>query len=267
MKNTLRVCSLLARTLLPPLAAGCDPGAPLPADDAPEASALAPASTEPLTINPIDPPPVLRCGLYPITYFPPSFTFDGGNHQGWQLAGIYDSDSTTRPVTIAAAATWWDFTNFPGALGGDPADLRGSVVMGSHMQFGYLTPLRANGTRSGFWREDFVSPTLGNGWQARRRFSYALLDEMSSTGAPALWAQMILKVRNCDGTTSYFREVNAAGQPVFCQVGQNGQWTTCNTTIDVGSNVDRIENIMVRIFVPHGRLYEGGLYLDEVRAL
>jgi hypothetical protein len=64
---------------------------------------------------------------------------------------------------------------------------------------------------------------------------------------------------------SYLREVDASGQPVFCTILQNHQWTSCSANVAAGTSINRVLNLMVRVFVPSGYAYKGGVHLDSSR--
>jgi hypothetical protein len=197
-----------------------------------------------------------RCGLNFFLQSSSVFHFDNGTAQGFTLSGLFDGDSSTVTSSVAMnPAFWMDRTDFPNAVTQDPVDNNGSIVLPGG------SPMYAR-TTSGWWRADFTSPVLGGGWQNKTDFRYQVLEQMSLT---QLYAQFVVEVVKCDGSTSFFREVNAAGQPVFCAL-THGQWTQCTTHVTF-NNVDYIKRVHVDIFGETAGIYEGGTYIDDVQAL
>ena len=261
LQRTAFVSAAFAVTLA---ACGSAPKEPEPYQS-PKTGAVA----EELNLQPLpDPVPVPKpriCGLFVVDPAAATFAFDGGDAQGFQLDGIYDDTlATLQPpqnpqvVPLAVAAAWSDSTNAPLARSADPLrDKRGSAYFIDHPQFDFAT----NGH---YWRLGFVSPALGNVWQGKGQYSFDVLDEMSVRN-PVLYAQLVLKVRKCDGTTAYYRALDGNKSPVFCTLAQNHAWTHCTATIDL-SGVDVVLNAEVRVFVPGGFNYEGAVFLDNLHA-
>jgi hypothetical protein len=213
-----------------------------------------------LDLNPIQIQKLKLCGLHVLDRGQATFAFDGGDAQAFQLDGIYDDAlQNPRPVVVSTPAAWSDATNASTAEGADPrGNLRGSAFFIAHPQLG-------QGVLHDYWRLGFVSPALGNVWQGKGQYTFDVLDEITFINPP-LYAQLVLQVRKCDGTTAYYRQVDGNRQPVFCQLAQNHAWTHCAATIDL-TGVDAVLAAEVRVFVPAGGYpYEGAVYLDNLHA-
>jgi hypothetical protein len=197
-----------------------------------------------------------RCGVHFWLQSPSAFHFDNGTAQGFQLQGLFDGDTSTVTHSIAMnPAFWMDRTNVPNAVTQDPVDNNGSIVMAAGFP-------HSQGPSTHYWRADFTSPVLGGGWQNKTDFSYQILEQATFS---QVYGQLVVEVVKCDGTTSFFREVDAQGNPVFCPA-VHGQWTQCTTHIQF-SNVDYIKRVHVNVFGPFAGIYEGGVYIDDVQAL
>jgi hypothetical protein len=247
------------------MAVGCDPHQPLPAfEDQVVANDVAP-TREGLVLTPIEPiRPIPRCPPLRFIQAPGSFPFDNGTAQDFTMQGLFDGDTPTRIAQMNAnPAIWWDSTNAPGAPHADALNNNlGSLILFTLGGFPFAP--------SGFWRMDYSSPDLVNrwGWQTTNRFSFQIIDDMSAlvpVGVTAINAQLIAEVQKCDGTTSFFRQVNAAGNPVFCPVTP-GNWVTCTFTFNF-VQVEHLKKLHIRVFGMNGAAYEGGLFIDNVRAL
>jgi hypothetical protein len=217
-------------------------------------------------ITPIEPigPIIPRCPPLRIVQPPGSFQFDNGTAQDWSMQGLFDGDTATRLVQMnATPAIWWDRTNAPGAPFSDPLNNNlGSLL--------FFTAGGFAAAPSGFWREDFVSPDLTNraGWQTTNRFSFQINEGMSALvplNVTAIHAQLLAEVEKCDGTTTFLRQVNAAGSPVFCPVTPD-TWVTCTFTLTM-NQVHHLKRLHIRIFGDTRAAYEGSLFIDSVRAL
>jgi len=228
------------------------------------------AVKEELTLTPIQPilpgPITLvpRCPPVRLLQQPGSFPFDNGTAQDFTMEGLFDGDTQVRLAQMNAnPAAWSDTTNAPGAPFADAAnDNLGSLMLFTVGGFPHAP--------SGFWRMDYISPDLSNrwGWQTTNQFSFQITDDMSAlvpVGVTAINAQLLAEVQKCDGTTTFIRQVNAAGNPVFCPVTPGG-WVTCTFTFNL-SQVNFIKRLHIRVFGNTGAAYEGGLFIDNVRAL
>jgi len=228
------------------------------------------AVKEELTLGPIQPiepiNPIVwpRCPPLRIVQPAGSFPFDNGTAQDFTMEGLFDGDTQVRLAQMNAnPAVWWDTTNAPGAPFADAANNNlGSLILFTLGGFPFAP--------SGFWRMDYISPDLTNraGWQTTSRFSFQIIDDMSElvpVGVTAINAQLLAEVQKCDGTTTFIRQVNAAGNPVFCPVTPGG-WVTCTFTFNL-QQVNFIKRLHIRVFGNNGAAYEGGLFIDNVRAL
>lgn len=199
---------------------------------------------------------VPACGAPVRNIAPPRFRFDGGTGQGWQFDGVYVGGTVTSVLPYAGAAFWMDRSNAPGPLGTDPIDSAGSAGLPIDRD----TARRlAQPSANGYYHIDLVSPPL-QGWETFTRYQYQLL-RGSTPGQ--VYGQLLLKVRKCDGSTTYLREM-VGNQPRFCTVPSGQQWTACSTNLTWPSDVDQVSNIVVRVFFEHGGGYEGTVYLDDV---
>jgi hypothetical protein len=204
------------------------------------------------------PPVTFRCGFF-ATFNPPRpFDFDDRTAQGWQLDGIYHGGTNTRVRSATGPAWWTDNTDYPNALGGDPNDGAGTAVMPI---LGDASVALGQSSPNGFHHMDFVSAPLQRGWEGFTRYQYKVLQAASSSAA--VYAQLLVKVRKCDGTEAYLRDFNA-GQPHFCLLRGGQQWTSCTADITWPSDIERALELVVRIFFSDEGLYEGGVYLDDV---
>ena len=77
--------------------------------------------------------------------------------------------------------------------------------------------------------------------------------------------QLLAEVQKCDGTTTFLRQVDAQGRPIFCAVTA-GAWVTCNFTFNM-AQVQALRRLHIRVFGTTRAAYEGGLFIDDVRAL
>ena len=201
-------------------------------------------------------PPRLACGIH-LAALPGRYDFDAGSTSGWQVSGLFDGDTATRILQIGpGAATFWDFDD----AGGSASDTDGR---GSAFVLGAASGLPS--APSGWWRQDFISPdvTNSNAWQFATT-TFSIQDDITFDG-PALQAQVVLEVLKCDGTTAFRREVDAAGNAVFCTVPRTGAWSTCTSRVGL-AGVDRVKRIHIRTFGRSGYGYEGLVLIDQVRA-
>lgn len=248
--------------------AACDQQ-PLPVSEDQVATAEVAAAREGLTLTPIEPirppyPLIPRCPPLRLIQPPGSFPFDNGTAQDWRMEGLFDGDTQNRVVQMNAnPAVWWDRTNAPAAPFTDAMNNNlGSLIF---FTAGGFAP-----APSGFWRVDYISPDLGNrsNWQVSNRFSFQIHDGMSAlvpVGVTAINAQLLAEVQKCDGSTTFLRQVNAAGQPVFCPVTPGG-WVTCTFQFNM-AQVNWLKRLHIRVFGDTRAAYEGSLFIDDVRAL
>lgn len=196
------------------------------------------------------------CGLHPAST-PASFSFDDGTSQGWETVGMFDGDSSDVLFTYGSSpAFFWDRTNAFAGLGNDPVDGNGSAL--AAMAGG------PGSSPSGWARFDFRSPDVSSiaGWQGKASFTYSVLEAAWFN----VYGQLVLEVQKCDGSTAFLRETDSSGDPVFCALN-HGSWTTCNTSVPLSNDIAFVKRLHVRLFGPAPSYYEGGIYLDEVRAL
>lgn len=188
---------------------------------------------------------------------PGGFTFDMGNNPGWTIDGVYDGDKSTQLATVSGPLTWDDLNQVSKPINGDPpGDNIGSARL---MSSGGSTFTAS----SGYWRVDAISPDLADTspFQNHTGVSFWVLNKFGGLGS--VITQAIFQVEKCDGTTSYFREVNSSGV-VFCTAAYN-TWTHCVFNITV-NNTNRIKRLYLRFFFQSGVPYEGLVNIDSITA-
>jgi hypothetical protein len=252
-RDSIGTHGFIAMTAASLLSAGCA----AQTQDAPASSDTEQSASELTVIGPLPiPRPIHICGLHLLLPGSPAFHFDDGTAQGFQLQGLFDGDTQTVTQSVAMnPAFWMDRTNVPNAVTQDPVDNNGSIVLPA----GYP---QSHATNSGWWRADFTSPDLGAAWQGKTEFRFQMLEQMTFS---QVYGQLVVEAVKCDGSTAFFREVDANGNAVFCPA-VHGQWTQCISHIQF-SNVDYIKRIHVNVFGPSNGIYEGGTYIDDVQAL
>lgn len=200
----------------------------------------------------------LPCGHHWIGAPPDAFRFDDGTAQGWQIDGIYDGDTQNRAAVLSGDAPWFDNTSYPSRIGGDAIDGDGALVA-----FGKQLNETVGRTASmESWHVDFVSPELAPGWEGFSEFEYQVLD--SADLAPTLYTQLLLVVRKCDGSTTYLADVDTDGAFRFCPLQKGDRWTHCTADFKLPADLDRVQHLVVRLFLPHQILFEDFVYVDEV---
>jgi hypothetical protein len=178
----------------------------------------------------------------------------GASLQGWTVAGPFDGDSASNLAQDTLVPMWLSSAGF---LSADAQDADGALVLPVPSS---LFP-DADLFQSGFYRLDLRSPALATNasWQGIRglslRLSHSLID---------VQVQALLQVRRPDGTITFFRQVDAAGNPVFLPVPIQGYRTVI---VDVTPPADHtVIGVHVRVFGPAGSVFfnERMLILDGV---
>lgn len=200
-----------------------------------------------------------------VVYFiPPGklFDFNKGKDQGWKLDGVYCGDQSTQLQALSGPPVWQDHSDAATTPLQDPAgNGKGSVAF-PLMGFAGCT------AACPWWRIDLLSPDLGSRseWQDIKGYSAKLADKASvAPKITQVQAQLLLRVRKPDGSITFLREVDAAGQAVFCPLTDN--WGKCTAAID--STGYTVLNLVVRVLGTCVKndlgVLEGGIYLDDVQ--
>ena len=119
----------------------------------------------------------------------------------------------------------------------------------------------ADAFASGFYRLDLRSPqlTANSAWQGIRGVSLRLSHNLFG-----VQVQPLLHVRRPDGTTTFFRQQDAAGNPVFLATPAQGYRALI---ADITPPADHtVIGVHVRVFGPAGAVFgnESMLFLDGV---
>lgn len=183
------------------------------------------------------------------------FQFNQGfNLQGWTVAGPFDGDTASNLAQDTLTPTWLSNAGFlsPGAQDAD-----GALVLPVPEQLFPDPDL----FQSGFYRLDLRSPQLAANasWQGVRGVSLRLSHNLFG-----VQVQPLLQLRRPDGTTTFFRQVDAAGNPVFLTVPAQGYRTLI---ADITPPADHtVTGVHIRVFGPAGTVFgnEQMLFLDGV---
>jgi hypothetical protein len=183
------------------------------------------------------------------------FQFNQGfSLQGWTAAGPFDGDSAINVAQDTLVPTWLSNAGFlsPGAQDND-----GAFVLPVQEQLFPDPDL----FQSGFYRLDLRSPTLANNaaWQGVTGVSLRMFHNLFG-----VQVQPLLQLRRPDGSTTFFRQVDAAGNPVFLAVPAQGYRTLI---ADITPPADHtVIGVHVRVFGPSGMVFgnEQMLFLDGV---
>jgi hypothetical protein len=191
------------------------------------------------------------------------YDFDDGTTQGWTVAGPYDgaTNNLIASSSIDGLALFDDTNEYPNAAASDPnGNGLGAAIVFALGGTGWTAPTNQ-------WRMDFISPALSDTspFQNHHSVSFGFLDH-SGGSAPALQTQLLFQVQKCDGSTSFFRQVDSGGNSVFCRTTY-GSWTTCRFDVTLSSSVSRVMSVQIRVFGSTQFPYEGTADIDAVHAL
>jgi hypothetical protein len=184
------------------------------------------------------------------------FSFNqGATLQGWTVGGPFDGDTSNNLAQGVLVPQWLSSAGFlsPGATDAD-----GALVLPVPET---VFPDNSNLFASGFYRLDFASPGLGANaaWQGINGVSFRLSHNLSG-----IQVQPIVQARRPDGTTTFFRPVDANGAPIF-------QSVACQSYRAVVSNIavppdHTILGVRLRVFGPAGSVFgnESLIFIDGV---
>jgi hypothetical protein len=183
------------------------------------------------------------------------FNFNqGATLQGWTASGPFDGDGTSTLGQNVLAPMWLSNAGFlsPGSTDADGAFV---LPLGASL---FPNP---NTFVSGFFRFDFASPGLSANtlWQGISGVSFRM-----SHNLLGIQVQPIVQAQRPDGTTTFFRPVDANGTAIF-QVVDSLNYNVVISNIAVPAD-HLVTGVRLRVFgpasSPHGT--EDMIFVDGV---
>lgn len=168
-----------------------------------------------------------------------SFLFDDATNEGFSVDGIYDGGYSAHVETCTQQELDALYTIWPDSLSNP------SLPEASSLAMRILPSCFPQGTSTGFFRFDFVSPDVSgiSGWSNIDQMRYAV-----KTNIPGIQAQALLNIRTEDGEEATIMDVDSAGEPIFHTVPDLAGWQQINFEIPDIDQPFQVLSVKIRIF-------------------
>jgi hypothetical protein len=188
-----------------------------------------------------------------------TFDFDDGTVQGWTLEGAYVDG--LGPYSSYFSFNWYDYVNYPGIPGADPAgNDAGSLMMYTPSGHGIVAA-------GDWWIMQFHSPDLSGDseWQNATGYTVEIAECMAAF-PHNVHANLFVRVYDHDLAEDRYFYNGTAELLDHCVYGSEAVWN--HLTFDWSSVLPAnytVREVFVNIWGEMmGAYFEGGTYLDQV---